>query len=110
MRMKINFTHLTELQLRSGHIYQGQPRSKIKRTKPKSIWTSGTMNVTHDNPFNNGVMTQFYILNCAHTEPVDVMEANSIPHSLPQAAPISRDGMKTPADTARPYVQHARKK
>lgn len=68
------------------------------------------MNVTHDNPFNNCVMTQFYILNCAHTEPVDVMEANSIPHSLPQAAPISRDGMKTPADTARPYVQHARKK
>lgn len=32
----------------------------------------------------------------------DVMEASSIPHSLPQAAPISRDGIKTPADTARP--------
>lgn len=29
-------------------------------------------------------------------------EASSIPNNLPQAAPISRDGMKTPADTARP--------
>lgn len=36
------------------------------------------------------------------TEPVEVMEASSIPHSLPQAAPISSEGMKTPADTARP--------
>lgn len=36
------------------------------------------------------------------TDPVEVMEASSIPHNLPQAAPISRDGMKTPADTARP--------
>lgn len=38
------------------------------------------------------------------------MAESRIPHSLPQAAPISRDGMKTPADTVRPYVQHARKK
>lgn len=33
-----------------------------------------------------------------------------IPKSRPQAAPISREGMKTPADTVRPYVQHASKK
>lgn len=36
------------------------------------------------------------------TESLPVMDASSIPHNLPQAAPISRDGMKTPADTARP--------
>lgn len=35
MRMRTNFTHLTELQLLSGHIYQGQPRSKIKHTNQK---------------------------------------------------------------------------
>lgn len=36
------------------------------------------------------------------TEPLEVMAASSRPNSLPQAAPISSDGMKTPADTARP--------
>lgn len=46
----------------------------------------------------------------ALTELLEVVVASSIPHSLPHAAPISRDGMKTPAETARPYVQHARKK
>ena len=44
------------------------------------------------------------------TEPLEGMAASRIPNSLPQAAPMSRDGMKTPADTARPYVQQAKKK
>lgn len=33
-----------------------------------------------------------------------------MPKSRPQAAPMSSEGMKTPADTVRPYVQHARRK
>jgi len=34
----------------------------------------------------------------------------AIPNSLPQAAPITREGMNTPLDTLRPYVITARKK
>lgn len=33
-----------------------------------------------------------------------------IPNSRPHAAPRRRDGIKTPADTVKPYVQQARKK
>lgn len=41
-------------------------------------------------------------LKYSQTEPLEVIEASSIPNSLPQAAPMSSEGMKTPADTARP--------
>lgn len=42
------------------------------------------------------------IIKSTQTDPVAEMVASSMPHSRPQAAPISSDGMKTPADTARP--------
>ena len=32
------------------------------------------------------------------------------PMSLPQAAPVSNDGMKSPLGTLTPYVQHANRK
>lgn len=31
--------------------------------------------------------------------------SRAIPMSLPQAAPVNRDGMNIPADTLSPYVQ-----
>lgn len=36
------------------------------------------------------------------TDWLEVMVDRRIPNSRPQAAPMSRDGMNTPADTVRP--------
>jgi hypothetical protein len=43
-------------------------------------------------------------------ELVEERVGSMMPISRPHAAPMSSEGMKTPADTASPYVQHARKK
>ena len=37
------------------------------------------------------------------------MSTTPMPTSLPQAAPVARDGMKTPLETLSPYVHTLRK-
>ena len=68
------------------------------------------MHFGHNGPYIPTAKCAIQIHTNTLTESEGLMAASSIPNSLPQAAPIRREGMKTPADTVSPYVQQARKK
>lgn len=89
------------------------PLTKLRRSSDQGVFTRIGPGLTKDvhtgklhREIECGLLDKQNVEECllkwTRTDPVEEMVASSIPHSRPQAAPMSSEGMKTPADTARP--------